>query len=108
MYTGSPQAASSSNAIRWATVNGGSPASADPYQRQESDEDEESCEEGFLDSAADSDANGKLNRSFDRPAGVSHQPFVPLCCQDIEHRFIIEHSSAGTGASVYRSLSRPI
>ncbi|KAL8961683.1 MAG: hypothetical protein Q9193_001803 [Seirophora villosa] len=67
-FSNSPQAPS--NGIKWATVNGSSPANADAYHRRESFEDDESrsSEEFELSSAPDSDHEGKLNRPLDHPA----------------------------------------
>ncbi|KAL8994997.1 MAG: hypothetical protein Q9188_006913 [Gyalolechia gomerana] len=70
-YSDSPQPASSSNGIRWATVNGSSPANNDPYQRRQSFDDDESSEEFELSSAPDSDHEGKPTKHFDHPARVS-------------------------------------
>lgn len=83
-YSDSPQPASSSNGIRWATVNGSSPANNDPYQRRHSYDDDESSEEIELSSApADSDQEGKPTKHFDHPARsnplqLQGHPFVDL------------------------------
>ncbi|KAL8938700.1 MAG: hypothetical protein Q9216_003760 [Gyalolechia sp. 2 TL-2023] len=70
-YSDSPQLASSSNGIRWATVNGSSPANNDPYQRRQSFDDDESSEEFELSSAPDSDHEGKPTKHLDHPTRVS-------------------------------------
>ncbi|KAL8718058.1 MAG: hypothetical protein Q9225_004766 [Loekoesia sp. 1 TL-2023] len=72
-YSDAPQPPSSSNGIRWATVNGSSPANIDPYQRRQSFEDEESSEEYDLSSEPDSDHEGKLAKHFDHRAGSTPQ-----------------------------------
>ncbi|KAI4168764.1 MAG: hypothetical protein LQ343_006146 [Gyalolechia ehrenbergii] len=82
-YSDSPQPASSSNGIRWATVNGSSPANNDPYQRRQSFDDDESSEEFELSSAPDSDHEGKPTKHFDHPARSNPQqlqthPFAEL------------------------------
>ncbi|KAL8652376.1 MAG: hypothetical protein Q9210_002722 [Variospora velana] len=67
-FSNSPQAPS--NGIKWATVNGSSPANADTYHRRESFEDDgsQASEEYELSSAPDSEHEGKPNRAFDHPA----------------------------------------
>ncbi|KAL9026205.1 MAG: hypothetical protein Q9196_005093 [Gyalolechia fulgens] len=82
-YSDSPQPASSSNGIRWATVNGSSPANNDPYQRRHSFDDDESSEEFELSSAPDSEHEGKPTKHFDHPARSNPQqlqahPFADL------------------------------
>ncbi|KAL8903063.1 MAG: hypothetical protein Q9207_004173 [Kuettlingeria erythrocarpa] len=67
-YLNSPQASSPSNVLRWATVNGSSPANGEAYHRARSMGDEESAEEDYLSSAPESDYDTPVNRHFEQPA----------------------------------------
>ncbi|KAL9602358.1 MAG: hypothetical protein Q9219_001924 [cf. Caloplaca sp. 3 TL-2023] len=77
-YSGSPQPMPSSNGIRWATVNGSSPANNDPYQRRQSFDDEGSSEEyNSLSSPPDSDHEGKSTKHVDHSSrSTPQQPQV--------------------------------